>query len=192
MSNAPARGRLKAKVAIIVGAGQTPGDTIGNGRATALLFAREGAKVFAVDRDIDRAQETVDLILGEEGEATPFAADITREEDCVALAKACVQVYGRIDILHNNVGIGRGDTGPVHLTEATWDAIHNTNLKGPFLTCKHVLPVMRAQWSGRSINIPSAAAVASTGLLASNTQKPVLNAVRDCLPRANRQSVVEM
>ena len=117
MSDAPEEGRLKAKVAIIVGAGQTPGDTIGNGRATALLFAREGAKVFAVDRDIDRAQETVDLILGEEGEAAPFAADITREEDCIALAKACVEAYGRIDILHNNVGIGRGDTGPVHLTD---------------------------------------------------------------------------
>ncbi len=187
MSDAPAIRRLKTKVAIIVGAGQTPGDTIGNGRATALLFAREGAKVFAVDRDIDRAQETVDLIIGEEGEATPFAGDITREEDCIALAKACVQVYGRIDVLHNNVGIGRGDTGPVHLSEATWDAIHDTNLKGPFLTCKHVLPIMREQGSGSIINISSAAAVASTGMLAYKTSKAGLNALTQCIAMGNAQ-----
>ena len=185
MSDTLARRRLETKVAIIVGAGQTPGDTIGNGRATALLFAREGAKVFAVDRDIERARETVDLIIGEEGEAAPFAADITRQEDCRAMAEACVQAYGRIDILHNNVGIGRGDTGPVHLTEATWDSIHATNLKGPFLVCKHVLPIMREQGSGSIINISSAAAVSSTGMLAYKTSKAGLNALTQCIAMGN-------
>ena len=187
MSDAPTQKRLETKVAIVVGARQTPGDTIGNGRATALLFAREGAKVLAVDREIERAQETVDLIIGEGGEATPFAADITREDECRALARACVETYGRIDVLHNNVGIGRGDTGPVHLTEATWDAIHDTNLKGPFLTCKHVLPVMREQGSGSIINISSAAAVASTGMLAYKTSKAGLNALTQGVAMGNAQ-----
>jgi NAD(P)-dependent dehydrogenase (short-subunit alcohol dehydrogenase family) len=179
--------RLENKVALIVGAGQTPGDTIGNGRATALLFAREGAKVFAVDRDIERAQETVDHITTEGGEATPFAANITHEADCAAMAQACVQVYERIDILHNNVGIGKGDTGPVHLIEDAWDAIHDTNLKGPFLVCKHVLPTMREQGNGSIINISSAAAVASTGMLAYKTSKAGVNALTQCIAMGNAQ-----
>jgi NAD(P)-dependent dehydrogenase (short-subunit alcohol dehydrogenase family) len=187
MSEAKDQLRLKNKVAVIVGAGQTPGDTIGNGRATALLFARHGAKVFAVDRHIERAQETVDLITSEGGEATPFAANITHEADCAAMAEACAQVYGRIDILHNNVGIGTGDSGPVHLTEDRWDAIHETNLKGPFLVCKYVLPVMRDQGGGSIVNISSAAAVASTGMLAYKTSKAGLNALTQCIAMGNAQ-----
>lgn len=187
MTDTTVKGRLQDKVAIIMGAGQTPGDTIGNGRATALLFAREGAKIFAVDRDIERAQETVDLIAGEEGDATSFAADITNEEDCAAVAEACVNAYGRIDILHNNVGIGRGDTGPVHLSQEVWDAIHETNLKGPFLICKYVLPVMREQGSGSIVNISSAAAVSSTGMLAYKTSKAGLNALTQCVAMGNAQ-----
>ena len=98
--------RLKNKIAIVVGAGQTPGDTIGNGRATAILFAREGAKVMLVDRDIESAEETRKMISEEKGESFTFAADITRETDCQKMADACVKQYGRIDILQNNVGIG--------------------------------------------------------------------------------------
>ncbi|MCH8333255.1 SDR family NAD(P)-dependent oxidoreductase [Candidatus Sumerlaeota bacterium] len=161
--------RLENKVAIVVGAGQTPGDTIGNGRATAILFAREGARVMLVDRDLESAQETQSMIEKEGGVSSAWKADVTQGKQCLAFIEACVELWGRIDILHNNVGIGRGDTGPVHLTEETWDRIMNVNVKSMFLTCKHVLPVMREQRSGSIINISSAAAVALTGMLAYKT-----------------------
>ena len=98
--------RLEGKVGIVVGAGQTPGDTVGNGRAAALLFAREGAKVLLVDKDLARAEETAALIATEGGQAQCIAADWTRAADCKAYAKACVAAWGRIDFLHNNVGSG--------------------------------------------------------------------------------------
>ena len=139
--------RLEGKTAIVVGAGQSAGDTIGNGRATALLFAREGAKVMAVDRRMSSAEETVKMIEEEGGTGVPFEADITDEEACKALADAAVDAFGRIDVLHNNVGIGAGDGGPTDLTAENWDNIFSVNLKGPFLTCKHVLPIMKAQYS---------------------------------------------
>src|SRR6266511_4194065 len=101
--------RLEGKTAIVVGAGQTPGDTIGNGRATAIVFAREGARVLLVDRAIDSARETEKMIAAEGGEARAFEADVASEGDCAAIAAACVERFGRIDILHNNVGIGTGD-----------------------------------------------------------------------------------
>ncbi len=147
--------RLADKVAIVVGAGQTPGETIGNGRATAILFAREGARVMLVDRVLDRARETENVIREEGGESFCFEADITNESDCEGLAAACVKRWGRIDILHNNVGIGGGDAGITRLTEEAWDRIFNVNLKGMFLSCKHVLPIMREQGSGAIVNISS-------------------------------------
>src|SRR3977135_4050920 len=98
--------RLKDKVAIVVGAGQTPGDTIGNGRATAILFAREGARVALVDCDYDSAHETQSLIEAEGGQGFAVKADVTNEADCQAFIRAALETYGRIDILHNNVGIG--------------------------------------------------------------------------------------
>ena len=104
-------GRLAGKVAIVVGAGQTPGETIGNGRATALRFAQEGARVLAVDRRRDSAEETREMISAEGGESAVFEADVTQEEDCRGIARACVDAFGRIDVLQNNVGIGRGDAG---------------------------------------------------------------------------------
>src|SRR2546425_8551929 len=104
--------RLKNTTAIVVGAGQTPGQTIGNGRATAILFAREGAQVLLVDRNLDSALETKAMIEKEGGVATAFEADATRETDCIAAIEACRAAYGRIDILHNNVGIGSGGAGP--------------------------------------------------------------------------------
>ena len=110
-------GRLAGKAAVVVGAGQTPGDTIGNGRATALLFAREGARVLCVDRDLARAEETAALIVAEGGEAQAFAANIMREADCQALVAAAVAAFGRIDVLHNNVGGGGGDGSVEVLTE---------------------------------------------------------------------------
>jgi NAD(P)-dependent dehydrogenase (short-subunit alcohol dehydrogenase family) len=177
--------RLDAKVAAVIGAGQTPGDTIGNGRATAILMAREGAKVMLVDRRLDSAEDTRAMIEGEGGECFCFEADITREDDCRALAAACVERFGRIDLLHNNVGIGGGDAGPTSLLESDWDRILAVNLKGPFLTCKHVLPVMREQGAGSIVNISSIAAVCSVGIVAYKTSKAGLNALTHSLALGN-------
>lgn len=169
--------RVEGKVAVVVGAGQTPGDTIGNGRATAELLAREGATVLAVDRNLASAEETVAAIVEQGGTATALRADITVEADCQAIAETAVERYGRIDVLVNNVGIGTGDAGATHLTEDAWDLIHDVNLKGMWLTCKHVLPLLRAQGSGSVVNISSVAAVCSVGFLAYKTSKAGVNAL---------------
>jgi NAD(P)-dependent dehydrogenase (short-subunit alcohol dehydrogenase family) len=142
-------GRLADKVAIVVGGGQTPGETIGNGRATAVLFAREGASVLVVDRSLAAAQEAVAQIASEGGSAFAHEADATSEAACAALIAHAVERWGRIDVLHNNVGIGGGDSGPAHLDEAAWDRILQVNLKSVVLPCKYVLPVMRRQRDSR-------------------------------------------
>ncbi len=169
--------RLENKVAIVVGAGQTPGDTIGNGRAISVLFAREGAKLFLVDRNLESAQETQKLIEAQSGEAVSFKADITSGEEINAMVDACMDYFGRIDILVNNVGIGSGDRGPVELAEEDWDRIFDVNLKSAFITCKHVLPHMEQQGRGVIINISSVAAVCRTQILAYKTSKAGLNAL---------------
>jgi NAD(P)-dependent dehydrogenase (short-subunit alcohol dehydrogenase family) len=178
-------GRLADKVAVVVGAGQTPGDTIGNGRATAILFAREGARVLAVDCRADSAEATVKMIEAEGGVARAFAADATREADCRAMIAACVESWGRIDVLHNNVGIGGGDAGPAHVEEAAWDHIMAVNLKSVVLPCKHVLPVMRRQAGGVITNVSSVAAVCSTGIVAYKTSKAGVNAYTQALAIGN-------
>ena len=178
-------GRLDGKIAIVTGAGQTPGDTIGNGRATSLLFAREGARVLLVDRDPEAARETEAAIRAEGGEAAPFEADVSREDDCRALCAAALDRYGRIDILHNNVGIGEGDRGPVHLDEKVWDRILDVNLKSMFLTCKYALPPMREQGSGVITNISSIASLCSVGMLAYKTSKAGVNALTHSLALGN-------
>ncbi len=150
--------QLKNKIAVVVGAGQSAGETIGNGRATAIRFARAGAQVLLVDRDIASAEETAQMIA-QENSASVLGADITIEDDCRAIAETCVHRYGRIDILHNNVGTLRGDGGSVDLSGEDWQRLMDINLKGLFLTCKYVLPVMRAQRSGVIVNISSTAAV---------------------------------
>jgi len=169
--------RLENKVAIVVGAGQTPGDTIGNGRAISVLFAREGARVMLVDRRLDSALETKSMIDQEGGEAIAFEADIVKEDDCRRIAERCVEAYGRIDVLVNNVGIGEGDRNVVNLSEEAWDKIFDVNLKGMFLTCKYVLPVMEKQESGSIINTSSAAAVCAVGYVAYKLSKAGVNAL---------------
>jgi NAD(P)-dependent dehydrogenase (short-subunit alcohol dehydrogenase family) len=133
---------------------------IGNGRATALLFAREGARVLAVDRNIDSAEETTALITDEGGEAAAVPADVTDEDAVKGAMTACVARWGRIDILHNNVGISveGGDAPITEITTDAFDRIVAVNLRSMVYTCKHALPVMRAQRSGAIVNISSMAA----------------------------------
>jgi NAD(P)-dependent dehydrogenase (short-subunit alcohol dehydrogenase family) len=179
--------RLAGKVAIVVGAGQTPGDTIGNGRATAILFAREGARVVAVDRRLDSAEETLARIAEEGGEGVAVEADATSEADCERLMAGVVERFGRIDVLHNNVGIGGADSGPAHVVEQEWDRILGVNLKSVVLPCKHVLPIMREQRAGSIINISSIAAVCSTPIVAYKTSKAGINAYTQTLAIGNAQ-----
>jgi NAD(P)-dependent dehydrogenase (short-subunit alcohol dehydrogenase family) len=183
---------LDGKVAVVVGAGQTSGSTIGNGRATSLLLARAGASVLAVDRDLASATETCELVAAEGGAAHPMRADITSEADCASLAPAALERFGRIDVLVNNVGIGTGDAGATKLTEDAWDLIHDVNLKGMWLTCKHVLPVLRAQGSGSVVNVSSVAAVCSVGLLAYKTSKAGVNALTHSLAMSSARHGVRV
>jgi NAD(P)-dependent dehydrogenase (short-subunit alcohol dehydrogenase family) len=169
--------RLEGKVAIVTGAGQTPGNTIGNGRAISVLFARAGAKVMLVDHRLNSAQETQSMIAQEGGQSFAFAADVSRADDCRRMAEMCAETYGRIDILVNNVGMGRGDQGPVKLNEEVWERIFNVNLKSMFLTCKYILPYMEKQGSGSIVNISSAAAVCAVSMLAYKTSKAGVNAL---------------
>ena len=177
--------RLRDKVAIVIGGGQTRGDTIGNGRATAITFAREGAKVLVVDRDLESAEETAEAIANAGGEAAAERADITRDEDCAKAIASCVSRWGRVDVLHNNVGIGTGDAGPTHITDEAWDLIFAVNVKGALHTCRHALPVMRRQESGVIVNVSSIAAVCAVGLLAYKSSKAALNAMTHALATGN-------
>ena len=126
--------RMDDAVTVVVGAGQTPGETIGNGRAIALRLAREGAKLVAVDRDARSADETCEMIAGEGGVAVACHADITSGEDRSRIVASAVERFGRIDVLVNNVGIGVGDGGPTSLSEEAWDQIFDVNLKSMWLT----------------------------------------------------------
>jgi NAD(P)-dependent dehydrogenase (short-subunit alcohol dehydrogenase family) len=177
--------RLRDKVAIVVGGGQTRGDTLGNGRATALIFARQGAKVVVADRDLESARETVEMITKEGGEAVADHVDITRDAECAALVANCVSRWGRVDVLHNNVGIGSGDSGPTSITDEAWDRIFDVNVKGVLHTCRHALPVMRKQEAGVILNVSSIAAVCSVGLIAYKSSKAALNALTHSLATGN-------
>jgi NAD(P)-dependent dehydrogenase (short-subunit alcohol dehydrogenase family) len=177
--------RLDGKVAIVCGAGQTPGTTIGNGRATALRFAEEGARVMCVDLAADRARATAEEIIAGGGEAIAAGADVTDEDACAGFVADVVDAFGRLDIVHNNVGIGTHDIGPAHMTEEIWDSILDTNLKGVVFATKHALPIMRAQESGCFVNISSVAAVCSVGLAAYKTSKAALNAFTHSVAMGN-------
>lgn len=177
--------RLGDKIAIVVGAGQTAGDTIGNGRATAMLFAREGAHVLLVDRDPTSVEETRAMIEAEGGTASTLHADITDEQACAAIAATCVARYGRIDVLHNNVGMAVRDRGPTSLEAADWDAIMAVNLKGMWMTCKHVIPHMRERRAGAIVNISSGAAVMSATALAYKVSKAGVNALTHTIAWSN-------
>ena len=152
--------RLDGQAAIVVGGGQTPGQTIGNGRATAITYARAGARVLVADRDLDAAAATVAEITAEGGEAVPFRADVTDEGDIAAMVADACERWERLDILHNNVGISvaGGDAEISKIEGDAFDRIMAINLKSMVLAIKHALPVMRGQQSGNIVNISSTAA----------------------------------
>lgn len=181
--------RLEGKIAIVVGGGQTPGETIGNGRATAILFAREGSKVLVVDRNLESAEETAELVRKERGVCKAVRADVTNEEDCRSLVEACVAEFGRIDVLHNNVGVGTGDNSVESLSEEAWDGIYDVNAKSVFLACKYAIPVMRNQRSGVVLNVSSIASICATPqsayLTAYKSSKAAVNALTQGLAMAN-------
>ena len=169
-------GRLQDRVAMVVGAGSS-GPGWGNGKAAAVLFAREGAKVFCIDINEEAARETAGIIAEEGGEALAFAADVTKGDQVEAAVKSCMEAWGRIDALDNNVGI-LTIGGPVETSEEDWDKVVSVNLKSMYLTCKHVLPVMEAQFEaegrgGAIVNISSIAGIRYTGVpyISYNTTK---------------------
>ena len=178
--------RLAGKSIIVVGAGQTPGETIGNGRAIAMLFARQGGQVICVDRSGDRAKETAAMILAEGGKAQALTADIVRPKDCDAILQAALSAFGHIDILINNVGIGGGGDGPAHrLEEAAIDRIMSINLKGMWLTIAAFLPHMRERRAGVIVNISSLASIAGGNQLAYEVSKAAVNRLTTSVAQAN-------
>ena len=165
--------RLENKTAMIVGAGQSPGQNVGNGRATALLFAREGARIVCVDRTLEAAEETAALIRDEGGDAISLKADITVEDEIKTAVAEALKAYGGIDVLHNNVGvsIAGGDAPIEDFTEAAFDNVFAINLRGMVMTCKHVLPGMRDRKSGAIVNISSMAVMGMYPYVAYKTSK---------------------
>ena len=181
--------RLQGKVAIVLGAGQSPGEGIGNGRATTLRFAEEGAKVLAVDRYLASAEETAAAFAersrrradsgvppGGGGECVAYAADVTQEPALLAAIGAAHARWGRIDILHYNVGVSLagGDAGPIEITEEAFDTVFRANLLGYVMACKHVLPVLRTQGSGVILGISSVAAWADYAYVAYKASKAAM------------------
>jgi NAD(P)-dependent dehydrogenase (short-subunit alcohol dehydrogenase family) len=153
--------RVKGKVVIVTGAGSV-GPGWGNGKAAAVLYSREGGKVFAVDTNRDAVEETQGIIRGEGGECSVYQADVSDPAQVKALVEECVQRYGRIDILHNNVGIVEVG-GPVEISEENWDRVIAVNLRGVYLTSKYCLPIMEKQGKGVIVNISSTASIRYTG-----------------------------
>ena len=154
--------RLEGKTALVVGAGSV-GAGWGNGKAAAVLFAREGAKVFCADINGDAAAETAQIIRSEGGEADSFRADVSKAHDVATLVATCMERFGRIDVLDNNVGLAEVG-GVVELPEEDWDRVFAVNLKSCFLAMKHVIPVMERQGGGSIINISSIASIRYTGV----------------------------
>lgn len=149
--------RLKDKVALVFGAGSI-GAGWGNGKATAVAYAREGARVIAVDRNLEAAEETTAIIRGEGGACEAVAADVTRSADIERVVARSMELHGRIDVLHNNVGMAYVG-GPVEMSEQTWNDSMQLNVGSLFLTCKHVLPIMEAQNAGAIVNVSSIASI---------------------------------
>ena len=153
--------RVEGKVAVVVGAGSI-GQGIGNGKAAAIVYAREGARVLAVDYNLEAAEETRDLIEGEGGNCIAFRADVSKPIDCKGVIEKCVGTFGKIDILHNNVAIGEV-VGIAETSEEGWERTLNVNLRSIFLLCKYAIPHMVKQGGGSIVNISSIASIRYPG-----------------------------
>jgi NAD(P)-dependent dehydrogenase (short-subunit alcohol dehydrogenase family) len=164
------QGRVEGKVAIVTGAGSTPGPGIGTGKASAVLLAREGARVLLVDLYPDRAEETLRMIEEEGGKAEVYRADVTKAADCEAMVKAAVDAFGTVDILINNVGSASLGT-VVDVTEEEWDRALDLNLRSAFLASKYAVPVMANQGSGSIVNVSSISALRGDGTFAYSAAK---------------------
>jgi len=161
--------RMENKVAVVTGGGSLASG-IGNGRATAILFAREGAKVLVVDLNQNAAEETRRAIEAEGGKAEVFVADVTQAKDCQAIVQRAVDLWGRLDVLDNNVGIsGRGNV--VDFSVEDWDRIMTVNVKSMMLMGKYAIPQMKASGGGAIVNISSISAIRPRGLTAYTTSK---------------------
>ena len=160
--------RLAGKVALVAGGGQTAGENIGNGRATAILFAREGARVAVLDRDPAAAAATVAAIAADGGRAEAIAGDVSREEDCAAAVAGCVERLGGLDVLHHNVGVGTGDGWTEWIDFAAWERIMRVNAGGAVLMAKAALPVMRDGGGGAITFVSSIAALVAGAAPMSN------------------------
>jgi NAD(P)-dependent dehydrogenase (short-subunit alcohol dehydrogenase family) len=169
-------GRVEGKVAIVTGAGSTPGPGVGTGKATAVVLAREGAKVVLVDQHPERADETRQRIEDEGGVAVVHAADATRAADCEAMVAAAVDAFGTVDILVNNIGLAAVGT-VVDVSEDAWDRSMDLNLRTAFLASKYVVPVMVAGGGGSIVNMSSISALRGDGTVAYSAAKGGLTAM---------------
>jgi NAD(P)-dependent dehydrogenase (short-subunit alcohol dehydrogenase family) len=167
--------RLRNKVAIVFGAGRPP-ESWTNGAAAAIAYAREGARIVAVDIDADAARNSVDLIRSEGGEAIDVVADVTDSCQVASSVQAGLKAFGTLDVLHNNVALNKGG-GPVEMNETDWDRIMTTNVKSLFLTCKHTLPTLQGKGGGSIVNVSSIAGVTWYGrpTIAYASSKAALN-----------------
>ncbi len=181
-------GRVESKIAIVFGGGQTPGETIGNGRATAIVLAREGAKLTIVDRDLSRAQETADEITKAGPSAVAAECDITDEAAVKGVIDAVLAREGRLDILHNNVGpsLALGDANALDLTAEAFERSFKVNLEGMWFACKHSLVALRES-HGSIVNIASMAAIEPYPYLGYKTTKAGVVALTENLAVYNAE-----
>ncbi len=178
-------GQLQGKVALIAGAGQTQGEGMGNGRATAIAFAREGAKLMLASRSAGSLEETLAQVRAEGGEAEMVTADLTNPDDCDAMVRTTLDRFGRVDVLHNNAAVGSHEGDTAKIDPEQWREVMDINLNGAVFASKAVLPAMRAQGGGCITHVGSIAAVAMYPILAYKASKAALNEftrwlVREC------------
>ena len=186
--------RVTGKVAVVIGGGQQPGETIGNGRATAIVLAREGARVVVADRDLASAQDTADMIAGEGGQASAAKVDATDESSVCALVSDVATQHGSLDILHNNVGasIALGDAVATDMTEEAFDRSFAVNLKSHWMACKHAIPIMRGQGGGSIVNISSLAVLEAYPYVGYKTMKTAVIALTQNLASAHADAGVRV
>jgi len=163
-------GRVEGKVAIVTGAGSTPGPGIGTGKATAVVLAREGASVLLVDLHPERAEQTRQMIEEEGGKAIVCAADVTQAAACEAMVRAAIDAFGTVDILVNNIGLAALGT-VVDTTEEAWDRVLDVNLRTAFLASKYAVPVMAEKGAGAIVNVASISALRGDGTVAYSAAK---------------------